>query len=129
MSVKKEKRMLWLSRHYLTRDQTVDLERIFGMKLTVDHCCRQVFSGEEIYWLAADYDVLGIVLPVYMINQVFEMKRAKSWNIQVIYSVSDRHETGRMILNPANGRLEKEVSFSHNRWEELLALTMQAKIL
>jgi hypothetical protein len=126
---KEIKKMLWLSRHFLTREQKADLSRIFGEDLIIDHCSWQVLSGEEVYSLAQGYELLGIVLPMHLINEVFEIKKKNNWKVQIIYSVAARHETGKMILNPANGQAEKEFAFSHVRWEELVDMQAVTKKL
>lgn len=116
----KTSKMLWLSRHYLTIEQRDDLERIFGPNLTITHSTKQVTSGEDVFHLAKDSDLLGIVLPIHIINEIFQIKRDNHWMIRVLYSIAGRHETGRKIINPANNLIEKEYLFSHIYWQEIL---------
>lgn len=101
-------KMLWLSRHGMTDNQIDDLHEIFTDDIQIDYCTEQVTSGEDVYFWAKDYDLLGIVLPIHIIGEFFELKQEKNWSIRVIHSVSNRSETGRFIINPAHGCNEKE---------------------
>lgn len=121
--------MLWLSRHYMTSEQRCDLERIFGSEIEISHCTKQVKNGEDVFRIAKDVCLLGVVLPIHIINEIFEIKRKRNWRIRVIYSVAGRRETGNNIVNPANDLSEKEYVFSHIYWQEILAATIQMKRL
>lgn len=121
--------MLWLSRHYMTIEQRDDLEKIFGSNLRINHCEKQVTSGEEVFNLAKDVSLLGIVSPIHIINEIFQIKRKRNWPIRVIYSIADRRETGRKIINPANDLIEKEYAFFHIYWQEILEADIKMRRL
>ena len=121
--------MLWLSRHYMTIDQRDDLVEIFGYNPQISHYTKQIISGQEIFNLAKDFSILGVVLPIHIINELFEIKREQQWPIRVIYSVAGRHQTGKKIINPANDLIEKEYAFSHLYWQEILDINVQLQRL
>lgn len=116
-------KILWLSRHDMTLDQKKDLERIYG-EVEIKKVSETVNSYKEILEYGADCEILAVVLPPTIL-----MDLIKNTTKPVIRSISNRVETGNMVLNPATGTMEKEYKFVHGGWEQIEKIEIITKRL
>lgn len=110
-------KIMWLSRHEMTRDQEEDLRRIFGENIIVNHVLKRVSSWQEVVALGVCCDVFAVVLPPSILGDL-----VNNTNIPVIRAKANRVPTGRKILSPATGKLETEYRFEHAGWERVVRL-------
>lgn len=122
-------KILWISRYTMTEEQINDLKKIYGLEIKIEHCTKQIFSCQEIYNMAKDHNVVGIVLPIHILGELMDIEKNRECHTQIIHAVSNRVETGKWIINPANGEKEKEYMFSHAYWEEILEAEIKVKRL
>lgn len=57
-------KILWFSRHPLSREQMSDLERIFGSDLEINQVNRTISSATELRDEIASSDVVAVVAPL-----------------------------------------------------------------
>lgn len=110
------KRILWVSRHTMTREQSEDLERIYG-KAEIIQYDKTVENAKDI--LRNDIDVYAVVLPVNLISDL-----RKITDSEIIQSVSGRVSTGRKAVNN-----ETEYIFKHLYWQKIIKFDMETERL
>lgn len=113
-----DNKVLWLSRHTMTEAQVLDLKRIYGEIEVVQHS-ENVANGKEVLNLISTInpDVVAVVLPPSILGEV-----VNSTKLPVIRAIANRVETGKEILNPATGKMEKEFMFQHVAWERIVKI-------
>ena len=115
------KKIFWLSRHTLTADQHKDLERIFG-DIEIKQFEGTVQDANEVVRLAADCDVLAVVLPpAILANLVNPRINTKP----VIRAKANRVPTGNTVINPATNKEEAEFRFEHAGWEQIKRIVVE----
>ena len=118
-----ETKILWFSRHEMTAEQKqglmskfTDLEiiQISGSPANV-HVPFQSGTGEELpalKELIKDFDVLAVVLPIHLQQQLLQVAGDKP----VIQALNGRV----LVPNPDGG--EDKVQFVHQKWERLVKI-------
>lgn len=110
-------RVLWVSRHTMTQEQSADLKRIYGADVEVKQYADNVESAKQVTELGADCDVLAVVLPPAFLADLTNPRiNAKP----VIRAIANRAPTGKTIINPATGKEEPEIKFEHTGWERVV---------
>ena len=111
-----EKRVLWVSRHNMTKEQFSDLCRIYG-DVDVKQFPETISSAKQVVELGADCDVLAVVLPAAFLA---DLTNPRINTKPVIRAIADRIPTGKTIVNPATGKEEPEMMFRHAGWERVV---------
>ena len=119
-------RMLWLSRHVMTEDQTTDLKRIYGDDLEINHISSQVTTAQEVVKLGKECDVLAVVLPIPILSDLVNPRNNQK---PVIRAIANRVETGNMVINPATNKEEVEYKFQHAGWEKVIKIEVVTELL
>lgn len=112
------KKILWLSRHALTKEQIADLERIYG-EIQVTTFDQTVSNWRDVVAAGADCDILAVVLPPSILA---ELTNPRNNTKPVIRAKANRVPTGNSIINPATGKEETEYRFEHAGWEQVLKI-------
>lgn len=105
------KRILWVSRHAMTKEQFDDLERIYG-EVEIIQYDKTVENVKDI--LRNDVDVYAVVLPINLISDL-----RKNTTAEIIQSVSGRVSTGKTVISKASGKYESEYVFQHLYWQKI----------
>lgn len=108
------KKILWVSRHAMTQEQSEDLERIYGKSEIIQYD-KTVENVKNI--LRNDIDVYAVVLPVNLISDL-----RKSTDSEIIQSVSGRVSTGRTDVNN-----ETEYIFRHLYWQKIIKFDIETE--
>lgn len=118
------KKVLWISRHEMTTAQLSDLERIMGGTVKLLCWKENVRNVTELMPLIEQADAIAAVLPLQMQANLLNVAEGKP----VLQAVAERvlSETERTL---EDGRKEREVQFVHKRWEQLLRIDVQTKVL
>ena len=118
------KKVLWISRHEMTTAQLSDLERIMGGTVKLLCWKENVRNVTELMPLIEQADAIAAVLPLQMQANLLKVAVGKP----VLQAVAERvlSETERTL---EDGRKEREVQFVHKRWEQLLRIDVQTKVL
>ena len=118
-------KILWLSRHNMTRDQYVDLKRIYG-NVEIKQVSKTVNGWQDVVDLGYDCDVLAVVLPISILADLTNPRNNRK---PVIRAKSNRVPTGKSVLNPATGKEEEEYLFEHVGWEQIESVVLSVKEL
>ena len=118
------KTVLWISRHEMTAEQLTDLERVLGGPVRLLPWRDTVRSLSEIAPFLNACDAVAAVLPPELLSKLLSMAGQKP----VLWSVSHRVPTGKTITLP-DGRQEREFTFAHARWEQILRLEIAVRPL
>lgn len=113
------KRILWFSRHDLTKDQLADLNRIYGEEILVKHVNTTASSWKDIAEAGENCDVLAVVLPPSLLG---DLTNPRNNTKPVIRAIANRIPTGNKVVNPATGKEEDEYRFEHAGWERVLKI-------
>lgn len=108
------KKILWVSRHAMTQEQSEDLERIYGKSEIIQYD-KTVENVKNI--LRNDIDVYAVVLPVNLISDL-----RKITDSEIIQSVSGRVSTGRTDVNN-----ETEYIFRHLYWQKIIKFDIETE--
>lgn len=112
-------KVLWYSRHSMTKDQLADLQRIYGSDAIVKQVSASATSYKDVLEAGEDCDVLAVVLPPAMLA---DLTNPRNNNKPVIRAVANRVPTGNKIVNPATGSSEDEFAFKHVAWERVVRI-------
>mgnify|MGYP003428097402 CR=1 FL=1 len=118
-------KILWVSRHKMTSEQTASLNRLYGNCeiISVD---RTFKSAEEI----ADYcdwcDIYAVVLPTDILISLFNIIPEDKI---VLIPCSERKPNGTMTLNPATNEYEPEYQFVYKCWKKVLKAQFETEDL
>lgn len=118
------KKVLWISRHEMTTVQLSDLERIMSGKVELLCWKENVRNVTELIPLIEQADVIAAVLPLQMQANLLQVAKGKP----VLQAVAERvlSDTERTL---EDGRKEREVQFVHKRWEQLIRIDVQTRVL
>ena len=119
-------RILWLSRHVMTEDQTTGLKRIYGDDIEINHISSQVTTAQEVVELGKECDVLAVVLPMSILSDLVNPRNNQK---PVIRAIANRVETGNMVINPATNKEEVEYKFQHAGWEKVIKIEVVTELL
>lgn len=117
------KKLLWISRHYMTDEQIEALNRIFGDTEIIQYD-KTVGDMEEV--ISDDIDVYAVVFPTEKLAELYSKVKGRA---RIISPESDRLFTGNYITNPATGAKEKEYAFRHKHWIEYKKIEIETAIL
>lgn len=109
-------RVLWVSRHTMTQEQSADLKRIYG-DVEVKQFAENIESAKQVTELGADCDVLAVVLPPAFLADLTNPRVNQK---PVIRAIANRVATGKTVVNPATGKEEPEMKFEHAGWERVI---------
>lgn len=112
-------KILWLSRHNMTKEQLTDLRRIFGNNIEIKHHTETIASWKDVVEIGTDCDIFAVVLPPSILADLVNQRNNSK---PVIRAIANRIETGNMIVNPATGKEEKEFKFVHAGWERIVKI-------
>ena len=118
-------KILWLSRHNMTGEQYVDLQRIYG-NIEIKQVSKTVNGWQDVVDLGYDCDVLAVVLPISILADLTNPRNNRK---PVIRAKSNRVPTGKSVLNPATGKEEEEYLFEHVGWEQIESVVLSVKEL
>nr|DAH91475.1 MAG TPA: hypothetical protein [Caudoviricetes sp.] len=110
-------RVLWVSRHTMTQEQSADLKRIYGADVEVKQYADNIESAKQVVELGSDCDVLAVVLPPAFLA---DLTNPRINTKPVIRAIANRVATGKTIVNPATGAEEPEMKFEHAGWERIM---------
>lgn len=113
------KKILWISRHYLTEEQLNGLEVIFG-KFEIIHFSETVEDIAQLSDYVKDADVIAAVLPVKLLSELVNMADGKP----VIQSISGRYKTENKV-DQGNGVLVYDYKFKHMYWQRISAIKLE----
>lgn len=105
--MKKEKKVLWFSRHEMTEDQREALGNA-----EIRQVNRSIQSAYELAEEIQGADIIAIVAPIGLQQQFLKLAGEKP----VIMAVNDR------ILIPQEDGSEDKVAFKFVKWERLLKI-------
>lgn len=118
------KRVLWISRHQMTPEQWLDLERVMDGPVVLD-CWRDTVNDlGALAPLVERADAVAAVLPVELLAGVMKLAGTRP----VLQAVSGRQPTGRTHTLP-DGRDEPEFAFVHRCWRQILRLELETRDL
>lgn len=117
-------KILWVSRHTLTKEQISDLQRIYG-EISIDQFDATISDVSEITEQGY-YDVYAVVLTAELIS---DLMKIIPQGTQVIQAVSERVATGNTLTNPATGEEEKEYEFRHVCWRRVIKAVFETERL
>ena len=116
------KKILWVSRHQMTKTQLSDLHRIYG-KFQLTQFDQTVENIETV--LAVPADVYAVVLPLQLLADL-----KKATNAEIIQPVSGRVRTeSAKYHNQASGSLETEYMFEHLYWQKINRFELETEKL
>lgn len=118
------KKVLWISRHQMTTEQTADLERILGDTFSVKMINQTLKSISPELEQEMDVDIIAAVLPTPLLAEL----RQKAGEIPLIQSVSQRVKSGKKVIL-SDGTEMDEFIFVHERWEQIVRLDLELKTL
>lgn len=118
------KRVLWVSRHEMTRDQRADLERALGGPVELIPWRDTVADAAQLLPALEGTDAAAVVLPVELLAQLLPLAGERP----VLTAASGREATGRVHTLP-DGRREPEFAFVHRGWRQILRLELETRLL
>ena len=107
------KKILWISRHVMTKEQLEGLARLYG-EFEVE-----IYAG-TVKEQVENCDVVAAVLPALMLSELVKMADGRP----VLQAVSGRVRTGRKI-QVRDGVFEEEYEFRHMYWQEIKKMEME----
>ena len=117
------KKILWLSRHQMTKAQVADLNRIYG-EIEVKTFDQSVSGWKDVAEAGADCDILAVVLPPAILADLIRNNTKP-----VIRAKANRVPTGNTVVNPATGKEETEYRFEHAGWERVIKIEVVVEAL
>ena len=118
------KRVLWISRHQMTREQRQDLEEVLGDTVALVPWTDTVHQIEVLLPMVIQADAVAAVLPV----QLLALLRPYCGDRPLLQSVSQRVATDTMRTLP-NGQTEPEFQFRHTGWQQIYRLELETRML
>lgn len=118
------KRVLWISRHKMTREQREDLEEVLGDTVALVPWTDTVHQIEVLLPMVIQADAVAAVLPV----QLLALLRPYCGDRPLLQSVSQRVATDTMRTLP-NGQTEPEFQFRHTGWQQIYRLELETRML
>lgn len=118
------KKVLWISRHCMTKEQSDDLKRIVGDEIEIVPWKETLHSLTEIKPLIEAADLIAVVLPLSLLAELLKISDGK----MVLQSVSARIPSGKMHT-VADGIVEPEFEFRHKYWERIIKINVEVERL
>lgn len=118
------KRVLWISRHQMTREQREDLEEVLGDTVALVPWTDTVHQIEALLPMVIQADAVAAVLPV----QLLALLHPYCGDRPLLQSVSQRVATDTMRTLP-NGQTEPEFQFRHTGWQQIYRLELETRML
>ena len=118
-------KVLWLSRHTLTKEQLDDLKRIYG-DIEIKTVDKTVNSWMDVVEAGSDCDILAVVLPPSILA---DLTNPRNNSKPVIRAKANRIPTGKTVLNPSSGKEEVEYMFQHAGWERVVKIEIVTESL
>ena len=118
------KRVLWISRHQMTREQREDLEEVLGDTVALVPWTDTVHQIEVLLPMVIQADAVAAVLPV----QLLALLRPYCGDRPLLQSVSQRVATDTMRTLP-NGQTEPEFQFRHTGGQQIYRLELETRML
>lgn len=118
------KKVLWVSRHGMSKAQFADLERAMGGAVELVPWRDTVEDASRLAPALAEADAAAVVLPLELLAQFLPLAGGKP----VLVAVSGREPTGRLVSTP-DGRQEPEFAFVHRGWRQILRLELETRPL
>ena len=118
------KKVLWVSRHEMTKDQFQDLERVMGGPVELVLWKNTVKNVKDLAPVLACVDAAAVVLPTEKLAELMQYSQGKP----VLQAVAERKLTGSVSILP-DGRKEPEITFVHKGWQEILRLEYVTRFL
>lgn len=118
------KRVLWISRHQMTREQRGDLEEVLGDTVALVLWTDTVHQIEALLPMVIQADAVAAVLPV----QLLALLHPYCGDRPLLQSVSQRVATDTMRTLP-NGQTEPEFQFRHIGWQQIYRLELETRML
>ena len=112
------KRVMWFSRHEMSNEQRIDLERIFG-QVEVNQVNKTVQTAFELKEEIEAADVVAIVAPINMQQQFLKLAGTRP----VITATSER------ILVKQEDGSEDKVVFQFKNWIRLVKIEVVTEVL
>ena len=119
-------KVLWLSRHALSKEQLDDLKRIYGEDVEITTFDQTVKNWSEVVEAGSDCDVLAVVLPPSILA---DLTNPRNNSKPVIRTKANRIPTGKTVVNPASGKKETEYMFQHAGWERVIKIEIVTESL
>ena len=116
------KKILWISRHYMTKEQIEDLQRVAEDEIQIIPWKETVRDVQEIRPVIEDADMIAAVLPLDMLAKLLKISSGK----MVLQSVADRIPTGK-LRTCIDGKVEPEFEFRHKYWQQIVKIDMEVK--
>jgi hypothetical protein len=114
------KKILWFSRHALTKDQVLGLEKVFGDTVETEMVDATVKAGADVVgFIKGHVDGLAVVLPTQLLAEVFKLM-----------------PKGTLLLVPRSKRIlvkvegqESQIQFVHDGWEVVDNVVFETHII
>lgn len=116
------KKVLGVSRHEMTPQQQVDLERVMGGTVELLLWPDTVRDISELASADQKVDVVAAVLPPDLLSRLLRIADGRP----ILRAVSRREPTGQMNILP-DGRCEPEFAFIHDGWEQVLRIEVETR--
>ena len=95
-------KVLWVSRHDMTKEQIEDLERITGDSVEITKFDKTCTSAFEILKKVEEHSILAVVLPVELLSDLMQLKPE---DVPMLISKNARKRNS-----------DGEYVFTHDRW-------------
>lgn len=118
------KKVLWISRHCMTKEQIDDLKRIIGEEIDIIPWKETLHNVSEIKPLIEEADLIAAVLPLGLLAELLKISGGK----MVLQSVSARIPSGK-LRTVMGGMVEPEFEFHHKYWEQIKKINVEVKRL
>lgn len=118
------KRVLWISRHEMTPEQRADLERALGAPVALSVWADTVEDLSQLRPAVDAADAVAAVLPLHLLSGLLDL----AGNKPVLRSVARRVDAGGVRVLP-DGRTERDFSYVHLGWEQVLRLRVETRRL
>lgn len=118
------KKILWISRHEMTREQIGDLERILGDQFETNMINQTLETISQLSEEDLKVDLVAAVLPTHLLADL----RKRTGDTPLIQSVSQRVKSGKQITLSDGSQMD-EFMFAHLRWEQIVRLDLELKTL
>ena len=118
------KKVLWISRHCMTKEHIDDLKRITGEEIDIIPWKETLYSLIEIKPLIEEADLIAAVLPLDLLAELLKISDGK----MVLQSVSARIPSGK-LRTVAGGIVEPEFEFRHKYWEQIMKIDVKVERL
>ncbi len=118
------KKVLWISRHCMTKEQIEDLNRIAGENVEIIPWKETVHSVLELKPSIEEIDMIAAVLPLDLLAKLLEICDGK----MVLQSVADRIPSGK-LCTLVGGMVEQEFEFRHKYWQQIIKISVEVKRL